>query len=129
MGEPKRIQRRRTKGWKMPPDTIVVDRATPFGNPFPISRGTQTTMGVTTPVYQIGTWDGPAMWFKDTKQEAAKISVEAFRAWLTHAPQAQLLAKVKIALRGKDLACWCPVDQPCHADVLLDLANHTKAPG
>jgi hypothetical protein len=26
-------------------------------------------------------------------------------------------------LRGKDLACWCPLDQPCHADVLLELAN------
>jgi len=26
-------------------------------------------------------------------------------------------------LRGKDLACWCALDQPCHADVLLELAN------
>ena len=26
-------------------------------------------------------------------------------------------------LRGHDLACWCPLDQPCHADVLLELAN------
>jgi hypothetical protein len=26
-------------------------------------------------------------------------------------------------LAGKDLACWCPLDQPCHADVLLELAN------
>lgn len=26
-------------------------------------------------------------------------------------------------LRGKDLACWCPLDQPCHAEVLLELAN------
>jgi hypothetical protein len=26
-------------------------------------------------------------------------------------------------LRGKDLACFCPLDQPCHADVLLKLAN------
>lgn len=28
-------------------------------------------------------------------------------------------------LRGKDLACWCPLDQPCHADVLLRLANES----
>jgi hypothetical protein len=28
-------------------------------------------------------------------------------------------------LRGKDLVCWCPLDQPCHADVLLELANPT----
>lgn len=26
-------------------------------------------------------------------------------------------------LRGRDLACWCPLDQPCHADVLLEIAN------
>jgi hypothetical protein len=26
-------------------------------------------------------------------------------------------------LLGKDLACWCPLGQPCHADVLLELAN------
>ena len=26
-------------------------------------------------------------------------------------------------LAGKDLACWCPLDRPCHADVLLELAN------
>jgi hypothetical protein len=26
-------------------------------------------------------------------------------------------------LRGHDLACWCPLDKPCHADVLLRLAN------
>jgi hypothetical protein len=26
-------------------------------------------------------------------------------------------------LAGYDLACWCPLDQPCHADVLLELAN------
>jgi hypothetical protein len=26
-------------------------------------------------------------------------------------------------LRGHDLVCWCPLDQPCHADVLLELAN------
>jgi hypothetical protein len=26
-------------------------------------------------------------------------------------------------LRGHDLVCWCPLDQPCHADVLLALAN------
>jgi hypothetical protein len=26
-------------------------------------------------------------------------------------------------LAGRDLACWCPLDQPCHGDVLLELAN------
>jgi hypothetical protein len=26
-------------------------------------------------------------------------------------------------LRGRDLACWCPLDEPCHADVLLEIVN------
>lgn len=30
-------------------------------------------------------------------------------------------------LRGKNLACWCALDQPCHADVLLELANTKDA--
>jgi hypothetical protein len=29
-------------------------------------------------------------------------------------------------LRGKDLVCWCPLDQPCHADVLLERANRVE---
>ena len=29
-------------------------------------------------------------------------------------------------LRGKNLACWCPLDKPCHADALLELANRPK---
>lgn len=120
---PTRIQRKRTKGWKMPRGAVVVDRTTPFGNPFPISKGTQTSMGVTKPVYQVGTWNGPAMWFADTKEEAANFSVNAFRSWITHAPQAALLEKARRALKGKDLACWCPIGQPCHAEVLLELVN------
>ena len=31
------------------------------------------------------------------------------------------------SLRGKDLACWCPLDQPCHADVLIEFANRPEA--
>jgi hypothetical protein len=30
-------------------------------------------------------------------------------------------------IRGHSLACWCPLDQPCHADVLLHLANTTSS--
>ncbi len=31
------------------------------------------------------------------------------------------------ALKGRDLACWCALDGPCHAEVLLVLANHSAA--
>jgi hypothetical protein len=33
------------------------------------------------------------------------------------------IAEIKQRLRGHDLGCWCPLDQPCHADVLLEIAN------
>lgn len=126
---PQRIQRRRTKGWEMPSNTVVVDRSTPFGNPFPVIKDASTSMGVTKPIWFIGSWNGPALWFKDTKEEAVKLSVDAYRAWLAQAQQASLREKAKVALRGKNLACWCPiVDKdgnpvPCHADVLLEIAN------
>jgi len=32
-----------------------------------------------------------------------------------------------VPLRGRDLVCWCPLDQPCHADVLLELTNAPAA--
>jgi hypothetical protein len=35
---------------------------------------------------------------------------------------------VQRELRGWDLACYCPLDQPCHADVLLELANPHRRP-
>ena len=42
-------------------------------------------------------------------------------------PQRRRLAisvdDVREHLRGRDLACWCPLDEPCHADVLLAVAN------
>ncbi|WP_396917953.1 DUF4326 domain-containing protein [Mycolicibacterium sp.] len=30
---------------------------------------------------------------------------------------------IRRELRGHDLVCWCPLASPCHADVLLELAN------
>jgi hypothetical protein len=33
---------------------------------------------------------------------------------------------IRDGLRGHDLCCWCSLDQPCHADVLLEIANIPK---
>ena len=43
-------------------------------------------------------------------------------AGMPNADRAFFMDKVK-TLRGKNLACWCGLDQPCHADVLLEIAN------
>ncbi len=43
----------------------------------------------------------------------------AFRRWAAGG----YAAEARRILHGHDLACWCPLDQLCHADVLLELAN------
>ncbi len=93
---PKRIQRKRTKGWRMPPNTVYVGRGSRWGNP-----------------YQAGK-DG------DGKREYLS---DLYRGYLERPENARLVEAARIELRGKDLACWCPLDQPCHADVLLEIAN------
>jgi hypothetical protein len=102
--ETHRIQRQRTKGWRMPPNTVYVGRPTRWGNEFtpdmedvygrPLGR--ERIVGL----YEAAT----LRWVDDYPDRAA------VEAWIT-------------PLRGKDLACWCPLDQPCHADVLLELAR------
>jgi len=97
---PIRIQRKRTKGWKMPPNTVYVGRPTKWGNPYKID----CAVGI------------------DTRADAVRL----FRDMLKFGnPEDYPLDDVIGAeLRGKNLACWCRLDQPCHADVLLELANN-----
>ncbi len=88
---PKRIQRKREKGWRMPEGAVYVGRPGIFGNPF--------------------------------------STAEEFREWICCVASLTLTREWQECLdripelRGKDLACWCPLDQPCHADVLIELAN------
>ena len=123
---PIRIQRQRRKGWRMPANTVYVGRPTIWGNPILVSEAT-----------------------------TAKDATRTYRRLLKTYSQAQIMRAIKNAetgeespldgigmivwrntilrrlpeLRGKNLACWCPlVDKdgnpvPCHADVLLELAN------
>ena len=101
MTEPKRIQRKRARGWKMPENTIYVGRPTKWGNPFPLS--------------DYGNFDN-----------AREVCLEDFIACLQERqeyPWAQWIVDHIHELRGKDLACWCKEGDACHADVLLQLAN------
>ena len=92
--QPVRVQRKRTKGWKMPPNTVYVGRPTIWGNPF------------------------------DWKKLGRKHVVEKYRIECNN-PNSRHIPTYRIkTLRGKNLACFCPLDQPCHADVLLKIANH-----
>ena len=100
--KPKRIQRKRTKGWKMPANTVYVGRPTIWGNPFRVTDGV-----------------GPFNWQRYK-------AVAQFSEYLPGLLKAQPSGLIE-SLRGKDLACWCSLQSPCHADVLLEIANADPA--
>lgn len=95
MSIPKRIQRKRSKGWKMPENTVYVGRPTKWGNPFKVG---------------------------DAGVSSNEDAVQLFRKMVANRPPA-FFAHVKEDFKGKDLACWCKEGEPCHADVLLEIAN------
>ena len=101
---PDRVQRKRTKGWQMPENTIYVGRPTRWGNPWQSAR------------------DGSYM--------APDQSVHLYRqSWIKFiADEPDALPRLQRNLGGKNLACWCSLDAPCHADVLLELANSEPLP-
>jgi hypothetical protein len=80
-----------------PDDAIYVGRPTVWGNPFSHLPG-----GIAR--FRVGT---------------RKRAIECYAEWIKTQPK--LLAQLP-ELRGKDLVCWC-YPQPCHAEVLLNLAN------
>lgn len=97
-------------------DAVNVSRPSKFGNPFTMA----------------GCRDAG---FRGDDAAIAARCVESFRVWIdsprwrnnwdgaeSEAARTALL-KGLTSLRGKNLACWCALDAPCHADVLLDLAN------
>lgn len=143
---PKRIQRRRTAGWRMPEGAVYVGRATKWGNPFTVGKTLIRVPGVDAEweyegrlhatadqreFYCTGTDDVgmPVGFWHDVRLATREQCVELFRlralgldvdnvGWGEPRP-----AVVRAELAGRDLACWCPLDQPCHADVLLAIAN------
>lgn len=112
---PVRIQRKRAKGWQMPPNTVYVGRPTMWDSPF-----------IPAECRAVG--------YAGSDVEIKGQCVEAFRVWLgkywrenwdgeeSRARREAILLSLH-ELCGKNLACWCPLDHPCHADVLLELSN------
>jgi hypothetical protein len=132
---PERIQLRRTKGFRLreiSPNAIVVSRPTIFGNPWTVCLENGYWQ-----VYYLGDKRCWTPLLLHSRAEAQAIAVQYFRVWLKYnivvghtRPQLQRMSPQRTAIRGmlpvlagRDLACWCPLDQPCHADVLIELAN------
>lgn len=112
--KPKRIQRKRAKGWKKPPNTVNVTRPGRWGNPFQV-------------LFEAGYWvvrdQEGGYWSRllGSKGAAVERSVEVYREWLQKEVSAGRFNMDE--LKGKKLMCWCASDDPCHADVLLEIAN------
>ncbi len=93
---PQRIQRRRTKGWRMPPDAIYVGRPSRWGNEFEVGSLTRQ-QAVDAYAVHLASYFG---WEARVVARAFRplpVESTAFRDWL--AP-----------LRGHALACWCPLE-------------------
>lgn len=132
---PARIQRRRVRGWRKPDNCVIVSRPSRFGNPFAIRRD-EFGLAVEHP-------DGSLMTGFTSMENAREVAVAYYRSWLADVgPEVyevggraygrrRVLADLHL-LRGKDLACTCPLPEPgepdhCHAAVLLELAARAEA--
>lgn len=125
--KPERIQLSRKKGWRMPPNTVKVARPGKWGNEF-----------------RIG--DTMQRFSKEKICETFKVrdnahAVELFRERMRLAfeQHPKIMRGALDELRGRNVACWCrlcpshaegkPLGvvcsacDPCHADVLLEIAN------
>ena len=118
-----RIQRQRTKGWRMPGGVLYVGKPTRWGNPFD-SR--VYGMPLALDLYRelvSGSWDpNIAKRLSDTEYRAV---MDKRRDWIDRFLGDHILAAARYDLSGHDLACWCPLDIACHADILLEIANAT----
>lgn len=101
---PVRVQRKRVKGWTMPENTISVTRPGKWGNPFKIGDKIHDPNSGKV-IKTLKTLNDILLWYRN---------------YLKYRMMGEEIVK---ELKGKNLACYCPLDRPCHADVLLEIAN------
>lgn len=108
---PQRIQLSRRKGWRLPENAVKVARPTKWGNPYRVGECYPDEVKQPGP---IEAWQAVAL----------------YRRWLMGDSLMACITRsmARRDLRGRDLACWCPLHPhgeyvPCHADVLLEVAN------
>lgn len=137
---PVRFQLRRTRGYKMPYGSIIVDRRCRWGNIFKVN-GPYKRDEFPYHVYCMeGRQAGECLGKYKTKREAAQRAVDLFARYFDPSVVEpgtplhdfrerygwhgfQLAVVSRKVLRGKNLVCWCGPDDPCHADVILRVAN------
>ncbi len=100
----------------MPPNTVSVTRPGKWGNPFRIGGYFQLNVGAFSwleVIPELGRNNPAFVWIETSTQ-----AVQLFRRYAEGRK-----AGAFEPLRGINLACWCKIGDPCHADVLLELAN------
>lgn len=118
--QPQRVQLSRKKGWRMPENTVSVARPGRRGNPFYLGGYHKIGAGGGMGMARVTALDPRYADATFTHVTTNEQAVEMFRTYCERygAPGGPVHD-----LRGKNLACWCALDEPCHADVLLKLAN------
>lgn len=116
----KRIQRRRTKGYKLPERTLCVSRPSLWGNPYPLDEFGELSL----PLFRntaLGIWDAALL---DDKPETLRSrAYELHHAWLKQFKGRHPLDAFRSILWNYDfIACWCKVTDACHGDTWLELA-------
>ena len=96
----------------MPENTVYVGRGSKWGNPFSVREHGR---------------DRAIQWFANWLSNTVDNTGRYVHGTTDyHGAESGLrpsMAEIRSELHGKNLACWCALDQPCHADVLLVLAN------
>lgn len=126
-----RIQRKRTKGWRMPEGAVYVGRPSLWGNPWtprdahnqsgcdpnmtPRDKATFAVALYRDELQHLGLLTDYAYMVSDATHDAVTKAIRETGA--------KSMAEYAVILRGHDLVCWCDLSDPCHADVLLKLAN------
>ena len=96
----------------MPANAVYVGRPTKWGNPYVVGHNYADGEHDEIPYDNIDA-ETAVRWYREAIVNGISTAVN-----LT-------VREIMTELRGKDLVCWCPLDQPCHADVLLEFANPT----
>lgn len=110
---PERIQLKRTKGWRMPAGVVHVARPSRWGNPWAIRQNSS------------GVWycDGPGISTHPAAGMCGNEEGARLMAVRLHRDKCERGEYDLEQLRGKNVACFCSLDQACHGDNYLDFAN------
>lgn len=112
---PERIYWPKRNRARLPDSAVYVGRPTIYGNPFQATSAADARSAYESLLLPGATTVslGPGLW----------IARDAHAHSLHWAYRDFMRDEALPSLRGKSLACDCPAGVPCHADVLLDLAN------